>query len=154
MNAFPHPDGAESPIPGLFAREVPEIASGVVEIRAHARVPGRRAKVAVMSNDPDLDPVGACVGPEAVRIRRIVAALEGERVDIVPWVGSPARRIKLALAPATVARIELDEDARRARVTVHANERAATLMEDPTTLDLACRLTGWYIDVTIDDGPM
>ena len=154
MNAFPHPDGAESPIPGLFAREVPEIASGVVEIRAHARVPGRGTKVAVMSNDPDVDPVGACVGPQAARVRRIKAALEGERVDIVPWVDAPAQYIRFALAPATVARIELDEDARRARVAVHANERAATVMADPTILDLACRLTGWYIDLTTDDHPM
>ena len=152
MNAFPQPDGAESPIPGLFAREVPEIASGVVEIRAHARVPGRRAKVAVISNDPTVDPVGACVGLEATRVRRIVAALEGERIGIVPWTDAPERRIKLALAPAIVARIELDEQARRARVAVRPTAPSDALMSDSTILDLACRLTGWYIEVTIDPG--
>ena len=153
MTAFPQSDGAESPIPGLFAHEVPEIASGVVEIRAHARIAGQRAKVAVFSNDPTIDAVEACVGLDAARIKRIVAALRGERIDIVPWADGPARRIKLALAPAVVMRMELDEDARRARVVVRPHDQIRVLTLDPVMLDLACRLTGWYIEVTTDEHP-
>jgi N utilization substance protein A len=139
------PDGSESIVREAFIREVPEIASGVVEIQAIARMPGVRTKVAVTSNDVDVDAVGACVGPNALRIQRIVSALGGERIDITPWSDVLDRYIKLALAPLKVVTMELNHEEHHARLLV---KRASGFDNTPVevTRELASRLTGWSID--------
>src|SRR5262245_9253594 len=112
------PGGSESIVREEFIREVPEIASGVVEIRAIARVPGVRTKVAVTSNDVDVDAVGACVGPKGSRIQRIVSTLGGERIDITPWSDVVERYIKLALIPLKAVTMELNHEEQHARLLV------------------------------------
>jgi N utilization substance protein A len=138
------PDGSESIVREAFMREVPEIASGVVEIQAIARMPGVRTKVAVTSNDVDVDEVGACVGPNALRIQRIVSALGGERIDIMPWSDVPERNIKLALAPLKVVDMALNHEERHAWVLVTRVSPIGPRGE--VTRELASRLTGWRID--------
>jgi len=139
------PDGSESIVREAFTREVPEIASGVVEIRAIARVPGVRTKVAVTSNAVDVDEVRVCVGPNASTIQRIVSALGGERIDIIPWSDIPERRIKLALAPLIVVAVELNDAEHHARVRVTRGSQFEPAADD-VTRELASRLTGWRID--------
>src|SRR6187551_369332 len=102
----------------LFAQEVPEIYDGVIEIRAVARDPGSRAKIAVISKDSSIDPVGACVGMRGVRVQAVVQELQGERIDIIPWSGEAATFIVNALAPAEVTKVVLDEDTHRVEVVV------------------------------------
>ncbi len=102
----------------LFAQEVPEIYDGVIEIRAVARDPGSRAKIAVISKDSSIDPVGACVGMRGVRVQAVVQELQGERIDIIPWNGEAATFIVNALAPAEVTKVVLDEDTHRVEVVV------------------------------------
>src|SRR3569833_153238 len=102
----------------LFAQEVPEIFDGVIEIRSVARDPGSRAKIAVISKDSSIDPVGACVGMRGVRVQAVVQELQGVRCDIIPWPGEPATFIVNALAPAEVTKVVLDEDTPRVEVVV------------------------------------
>ena len=102
----------------LFAQEVPEIYDGIIEIRAVARDPGSRAKIAVISKDSSIDPVGACVGMRGVRVQAVVQELQGERIDIIPWSGEAATFIVNALAPAEVTKVVLDEDTHRVEVVV------------------------------------
>jgi N utilization substance protein A len=102
----------------LFAQEVPEIYDGIIEIRAVARDPGSRAKIAVISKDSSIDPVGACVGMRGVRVQAVVQELQGERIDIIPWNGEAAAFIVNALAPAEVSKVVLDEDTHRVEVVV------------------------------------
>src|SRR3981189_973003 len=102
----------------LFAQEVPEIYGGIIEIRAVARDPGSRAKIAVISKDSSIDPVGACVGMRGVRVQAVVQELQGERIDIIPWNSDPATFIVNALAPAEVTKVVLDEATRRVEVVV------------------------------------
>ena len=101
----------------LFAQEVPEIYDGIIEIRAVARDPGSRAKIAVISNDSGIDPVGACVGMRGSRVQAVVAELQGEKIDIIPWSQDPATFVVNALAPAEVAKVVMDEEQRRESVT-------------------------------------
>ena len=128
----------------LFADAVPEIAAGTVTIRALARVAGSRTKIAVSSEDPTVDPVEACVGPEAQRVRRVVEALGGERIDIVPWSSAPERMIRYALAPMSIASIQLDPSSQHARVLV-PSEQLSKLGKDGC--DLASRLSGWALQI-------
>src|SRR5437899_12043289 len=93
----------------LFEQEVPEVYEGIVEVKGAAREPGGRAKIAVTSNDRDVDPVGACVGMRGTRVQAVVQELRGEKIDIVPWTSDPAEYVCRALAPAKVAKIILDE---------------------------------------------
>ncbi|HYC14684.1 MAG TPA: transcription termination factor NusA, partial [Stellaceae bacterium] len=102
----------------LFAQEVPEIYDGIIEIRAVARDPGSRAKIAVISNDSGIDPVGACVGMRGSRVQAVVAELQGEKIDIIPWSQDPATFVVNALAPAEVAKVVMDEEQRRIEVVV------------------------------------
>jgi len=147
--APPSIEDPDDPIVELFAREVPEIASGAVEIRAVARVPGRRAKVAVFSNDPDVDAVGACVGLRSSRIQRIVEQLDGERIDLFPWSATPERLIKLALAPAQVREIRLKLDDHSALALVDQAQLPVALGAEGLNRDLASRISGWQIEVAV-----
>jgi N utilization substance protein A len=149
MVGMPSEDDAGSSVRALFAREVPEIESGVVEIRAIARIRGRRTKIAVVTRDPAVDPIGACVGPEGVRVQRVSAALGKEPIDIVGWPGSIERRIRCAMAPVPIIRIELDSAANHARVFVpgHGPRFGSG---DADFIALASHLTGWQIDVIVD----
>jgi N utilization substance protein A len=131
----------------LFEMEVPEIASGVVEIKACAREPGHRTKIAVWSNDPNVDPVGACVGARGARVRMVTNELRGEKVDIVPFSEDPAEFVARALQPARVKEVRLDEDTGTATVVVHDFQLSLAIGKEGQNARLAARLTGWRIDI-------
>src|SRR5436190_4429993 len=131
----------------LFAQEVPEIYDGVIEIRAVARDPGSRAKIAVISKDSSIDPVGACVGMRGVRVQAVVQELQGERIDIIPWNPDPATFIVNALAPAEVSKVVLDEDTRRVEVVVPDDQLSLAIGRRGQNVRLASQLTGWQIDI-------
>src|SRR5579883_3124920 len=131
----------------LFAQEVPEIYDGVIEIRAVARDPGSRAKIAVISKDSSIDPVGACVGMRGVRVQAVVQELQGERIDIIPWNPDPATFIVNALAPAEVSKVVLDEDTRRVEVVVPDDQLSLAIGRRGQNVRLASQLTGWDIDI-------
>ena len=131
----------------LFELEVPEIADGLVTIRAVAREPGYRAKIAVESKVQGVDPVGACVGPRGSRVRMVVSELRGEKIDIIPWNDEPARFVAKALAPAKVREVYVDDDARQATVVVPDGELALAIGKEGQNARLAHRLTGWRIDI-------
>jgi transcription termination/antitermination protein NusA len=140
------PDDPDGRIAALFAREVPEIASGVVSIRALARLPGVRTKIAVESGDPAVDALGACMGPEGSRIFRIVDALDGEKIDVMPWSPEPERMIRYALAPLRVTSITLEPPTRRALITA-VNLYRFVQRHGPEHPELASRLSGWDIAI-------
>src|SRR5581483_7779990 len=131
----------------LFAQEVPEIYDGVIEIRAVARDPGSRAKIAVISKDSSIDPVGACVGMRGVRVQAVVQELQGERIDIIPWSPDPATFIVNALAPAEVTKVVLDEDTHRVEVVVPESQLSLAIGRRGQNVRLASQLTGWDIDI-------
>jgi transcription termination/antitermination protein NusA len=131
----------------LFEMEVPEIASGVVEIKACAREPGHRTKIAVWSNDSNVDPVGACVGARGARVRMVTNELRGEKVDIVPFSEDPAEFVARALQPARVKEVRLDEDTGTATVVVHDFQLSLAIGKEGQNARLAARLTGWRIDI-------
>ena len=131
----------------LFAQEVPEIYDGIIEIRAVARDPGSRAKIAVISKDSSIDPVGACVGMRGVRVQAVVQELQGERIDIIPWNGDPATFIVNALAPAEVTKVVLDEDTRRVEVVVPDDQLSLAIGRRGQNVRLASQLTSWQIDI-------
>ncbi len=131
----------------LFAQEVPEIYDGIVEIRAVARDPGSRAKIAVLSNDSSIDPVGACVGMRGSRVQAVVGELQGEKIDIIPWSPDPATFVVNALAPAEVAKVVLDEDAGRIEVVVPDDQLSLAIGRRGQNVRLASILTGWDIDI-------
>src|SRR5271154_2432677 len=131
----------------LFELEVPEISSGVVEIRAAAREPGHRTKIAVWSNDPNVDPVGACVGARGSRVRMGTNELRGERVDVVPFSDDPVELIQNALAPARVREVRLDEETGTATVIVSDFQLSLAIGKEGQNARLAARLTGWRIDI-------
>src|SRR5881409_1600594 len=134
----------------LFELEVPEIADGLVEIRAVAREPGYRSKIAVESHAQGVDPVGACVGPRGSRVRMVVSELRGEKIDIIPWNPEPARFVAKALSPARVREVYLDDDAREATVVVPNDQLALAIGKEGMNARLAARLTGWKIDIQSD----
>jgi N utilization substance protein A len=131
----------------LFAQEVPEIYDGIIEIRAVARDPGSRAKIAVISKDSSIDPVGACVGMRGVRVQAVVQELQGERIDIIPWSNEPATFIVNALAPAEVSKVVIDEDTRRVEVVVPDEQLSLAIGRRGQNVRLGSQLTGWQIDI-------
>jgi N utilization substance protein A len=131
----------------LFELEVPEISSGVVEIKAAAREPGHRTKIAVWSNDANVDPVGACVGARGARVRMVTNELRGEKVDIVPFSEDPAEFVLRALQPAKVMEVRLDDEAGTATVIVHDFQLSLAIGKEGQNARLAARLTGWRVDI-------
>jgi transcription termination/antitermination protein NusA len=131
----------------LFELEVPEISSGVVEIKAAAREPGHRTKIAVWSNDSNVDPVGACVGARGARVRMVTNELRGEKVDIVPFSDEPREFVMRALQPAKVKEVHLDDLTGTATVVVHDFQLSLAIGKEGQNARLAARLTGWRIDI-------
>jgi len=131
----------------LFAQEVPEVYDGVIEIRAVARDPGSRAKMAVVSNDSSIDPVGACVGMRGSRVQAVVAELQGEKIDIIPWSPDEAAFIVNALAPAEVSKVVMDEEEERVEVVVPDDQLSLAIGRRGQNVRLASQLTGWQIDI-------
>ncbi len=138
-----HPEFIRS----LFELEVPELVDGDVEIRAIAREPGHRTKIAVASNDPNVDPVGACVGARGSRVRQVVNELRGEKVDIVEWRDDTEGFIAEALSPARVKEVRLDEDERTAEVVVPDHQLSLAIGKEGQNARLAARLSGYRIDI-------
>ncbi len=138
-----HPDLLKK----LFELEVPEIAEKVVEIRAAAREPGERAKIAVYSNDPGVDPVGACVGIKGSRVQAVVGELRGERIDIIVWSQDPPSFVARAMAPAEVTRVLVDEEEGTMEVIVADDQLSLAIGRRGQNVKLASKLTGWKIDV-------
>ncbi len=131
----------------LFETEAPEIASGTVEIKAIAREAGSRSKIAVVSHDAHIDPIGSMVGQRGVRVTTVTSELSGEKIDIVEWNEDPALFIEEALSPAEVVSLELDEKAHRAIVTVTEDEQSLAIGKGGQNVRLAAKLTGWKIDI-------
>jgi N utilization substance protein A len=131
----------------LFEMEVPEIEDGVVEIRGVSREPGHRSKIAVWSNEPAVDPVGACVGPKGSRVRNVVTELRGEKIDVVPWSDDPGELVANALQPAKVNRVLVDPDTQTAQVIVPDYQLSLAIGKEGQNARLAARLTGWRIDI-------
>ncbi|MEG1520153.1 MAG: transcription termination factor NusA [Clostridia bacterium] len=131
----------------LFENEVPEIRQGIVTIKAIAREAGQRTKIAIASEDPNIDPVGACVGAKGVRVNAIVAELLGEKIDIIPWSEDPLEFIARSLSPAEVKYVESVEDEKKAKVVVADDKLSLAIGKEGQNARLAARLTGWKIDV-------
>jgi len=131
----------------LFEQEVPEIYEGIVEVKGAAREPGGRAKIAVVSNDPDVDPVGACVGMKGTRVQSVVQELRGEKIDIVHWIPDQAEYVCRALAPAKVSKIIIDDDEHSMEVIVPDDQLSLAIGKKGQNVRLASRLTTWRIDV-------
>jgi N utilization substance protein A len=131
----------------LFAQEVPEIYDGIIEIKAVARDPGSRAKMAVLSHDSSIDPVGACVGMRGSRVQAVVQEIQGEKIDIIPWSVDPATFVVNALAPAEVSKVVLDEENRRIEVVVPDDQLSLAIGRRGQNVRLASQLTRWDIDI-------
>jgi N utilization substance protein A len=131
----------------LFELEVPEVAEGIVRIEACAREPGFRAKIAVSSIDPDVDPVGACVGMKGSRVQAVVGELRGEAIDIIPYHPDPARFIVHAIAPASVSRVYIDEHSHAMELVVPDDQLSKAIGRRGQNVRLAAQLTGWRIDI-------
>ena len=131
----------------LFELEVPEIADGIVEIKSCAREPGHRTKIAVWSNDPNVDPVGACVGASGARVRMIVNELRGEKIDIVPFSEEPEEFVSKALSPAKVQEVRIDMETGTADVIVPDYQLSLAIGKEAQNARLSARLTGWRIDI-------
>mgnify|MGYP001056308650 CR=1 FL=1 len=131
----------------LFTMEVPEIYDGIIEIKSVARDPGSRAKIAVVSRDSSIDPVGACVGMRGSRVQAVVGELQGEKIDIIPWSPDAASFIVNALQPAEVSKVVLDEDAERIEVVVPDDQLSLAIGRRGQNVRLASQLTGWDIDI-------
>jgi N utilization substance protein A len=146
--------GSRSFVHRLLEAEVPEIKAGTVQVRAIAREPGLRTKIAVSSSEPGLDPVGACVGPKGVRHRAILSELANEHIDIVPWSEDPEAFVAAALGPAKVERVTIDRVTRTATVLVPRGQLSLAIGRDGQNARLAAKLTGFRIDIkpTESDG--
>ena len=131
----------------LFEMEVPELASGALEVKGVAREPGSRTKIAISSLDPHVDPVGSLVGQRGVRVSTVMAALGGERIDIIDWSEDTVAFIKESLSPATVVEVLLDEEGHRATVTVTEDQQSLAIGRGGQNVRLAAKLTGWNIDI-------
>ncbi|NOG72619.1 transcription termination factor NusA [Roseicella sp. DB1501] len=131
----------------LFAQEVPEIYDGIIEIKAVARDPGSRAKMAVLSRDSSIDPVGACVGMRGSRVQAVVQELQGEKIDIIPWSSDNATFVVNALAPAEVTKVVLDDEARRVEVVVPDDQLSLAIGRRGQNVRLASQLSRWDIDI-------
>jgi N utilization substance protein A len=135
----------------LFTMEVPEIYDGIITIKSVARDPGSRAKIAVVSRDSSIDPVGACVGMRGSRVQAVVGELQGERIDIIPWSPDAATFIVNSLQPAEVAKVVLDEEAQRIEVVVPDDQLSLAIGRRGQNVRLASQLTGWDIDIMTED---
>ena len=131
----------------LFELEVPEIYSGIVEIKNIAREAGSRTKIAVYSKEEDVDPMGACVGPKGVRVQNIVNELKNEKIDIIKWSKLPEEYIAQALSPAKVLSVDIDEENKSAKVIVDDSQLSLAIGREGQNVRLAARLTGWKIDI-------
>ncbi len=136
----------------LFETEVPEIAEGIVEIKNIAREGGSRTKIAVYSNDPDVDAQGACIGPKGLRVQNIGDELRNEKIDIVKWSEDPAEFIAASLSPAKVVSTEINEEEHSAHVTVPEYQLSLAIGKSGQNVRLAARLTGWKIDISAEEG--
>ena len=135
----------------LFAQEVPEVYDGIIELKSVARDPGSRAKIAVMSHDTGIDPVGACVGMRGSRVQAVVGELQGEKIDIIQWSPDFATFIVNALAPAEVSKVVLDEDSRRVEVVVPTEQLSLAIGRRGQNVRLGSQLTGWAIDILTEE---
>ncbi len=131
----------------VFAQEIPEVANGLIEIKAVARDAGRRSKIAVISHKDNIDPVGSCIGQRGVRVQTVMAELGGEKIDIIQWHEDPAVLIPHALAPAKIAHIVLHEDTHTAEVEVPVDQLSLAIGKGGHNVRLASELTGWKIDL-------
>jgi N utilization substance protein A len=131
----------------LFTMEVPEIYDGIIEIKSVARDPGSRAKIAVLSHDSSIDPIGACVGMRGSRVQAVVQELQGEKVDIIPWSSDTANFIVNALAPAEVSKVLMDEEKNKTEVVVPDDQLSLAIGRRGQNVKLASQLTGWEIDI-------
>jgi N utilization substance protein A len=131
----------------LFHAEVPEIVEGIVSVIGAAREPGSRAKIAVISKNPDVDPVGACVGMKGTRVQNVVQELRGEKIDIVPWNMDPAKFVVNALSPAMISKVIIDQANRNMEVIVPDDQLSLAIGKRGQNVRLASRLTNWHIDV-------
>ena len=131
----------------LFEEEVSEVREGIVEIRSISREPGSRTKIAVSSNDPNVEPVGACVGPNGSRVNAIVEELRGEKIDIIKWSDDPAVLIENALSPAKVISVDVDPEEKTASVVVPDDKLSLAIGKDGQNARLAAKLTGYKIDI-------
>jgi N utilization substance protein A len=138
-----HPDMIKK----LFALEIPEVASGVVQVHAIARDPGSRAKVAVSSTQENVDPIGSCIGQRGSRIQTVISELSGEKIDIIEWSDDPERFITNALSPAKPSRVETDPDTKVATVYVAPDQLSLAIGRGGQNVRLAARLTGWKINI-------
>jgi N utilization substance protein A len=138
----------ESEVARVFAEEIPEVASGDVEIKSIARLPGNRSKLALISHDPELDCVGVCVGIRGIRIRKVCDQLNGERIDLVRWSDSPETLIAAALQPAAIRSVVLHPEKHRAIVSVAEDQLSLALGRGNANRDLASLLCGWVIEIT------
>jgi transcription termination/antitermination protein NusA len=136
----------------LFRREVPEVNSGSVEIKAIARDPGSRTKIAVYSNQSGVDPVGSCVGQKGVRVQAVIGELNGEKIDIVQFSEDPEKFVAAALAPATDLQVKIDKKALAAQVTVPADQLPLAIGRDGQNAKLAGKLTGYHVDIAGEKG--
>lgn len=136
----------------LFEREVPEIASGVVEIKGVAREPGSRTKIAVASHDPHIDPVGSCVGQRGVRVATVMNEAGGEKIDIIEWSEEPEHFIERALSPARVEKVSLDKETGQATIEVGPDQYSLAIGRGGQNARLAAKLTGWKIDIRESTG--
>ncbi len=136
----------------IFEEEIPEIAAGSVEIKSIAREPGSRTKVAIASNEENIDPIGSCVGQRGSRIQTIISELNNEKVDIILWDENPAKFITNSLSPAKVANIEIDQNNKSAKVRVNEDQLSLAIGRGGQNVRLASRLTGWKIDIIGEDG--
>ena len=137
----------------LFEQEVPEIYDGVVEIKSVSREAGSRTKMAVLSNNPDVDAIGACIGPKGARVNSIVDELGGEKIDIIEYSEEPGKYISAALSPATVLKVDItDEDKKSCKATVPDGQLSLAIGNKGQNARLAARLTGWRIDIRPESG--
>ena len=131
----------------LFTQEVPEIYDGIIEIKGVAREPGSRAKMTAFSNDPSIDPVGACVGMRGSRVQAVVGELQGEKIEIIPWSEDPVTFVINALAPAVPSKVVMDQDAGRMEVVVPDDQLSLAIGRRGQNVRLASQLTNWYVDI-------
>jgi len=131
----------------LFELEVPEIQEGIIKILGAAREPGERAKISVYSEDPDVDPIGACVGVKGSRVQAVVQELRGEKIDIIPWNRDPAKFVCNTLAPARVSKVYLNEEEHSMEVIVNDDQLSLAIGKKGQNVRLASKLTGWKIDI-------
>lgn len=131
----------------LFELEVPEIFEGVVEIKSISREAGSRSKIAVHSNDEEVDPMGACVGPKGIRVQSIVNELKNEKIDIIKWSKNPEEFIANSLSPAKVLSVDVDEETKSAKVVVEDNQLSLAIGKEGQNVRLAAKLTNWKIDI-------